>query len=222
MVAKVNPLLRVRFSTSHPKDMTDEVLYTMAKYENICNYIHLPAQSGSSRVLELMNRGYTREWYLNRINAIREIIGEDCGISTDMISGFCTETKEEHKQTLSLMEEVKYDFAYMFYYSERPNTPAEKKYKDDIVLEEKKKRLNEVIALQQKHSLERNQKEIGKIFKVLIEGTSKRSEEYFKGRNSANKVVIFPKENYHKGEYVNVLIEDCTTATLLGSIHKHS
>ncbi|MEO1653538.1 MAG: MiaB/RimO family radical SAM methylthiotransferase [Bacteroidota bacterium] len=215
-VALVNPNLRVRFSTSHPKDMTDEVLHTMAAYENICNYIHLPAQSGNSRVLDIMNRGYTREWYLNRVKAIRDIIGEDCGISTDMIAGFCTETEAEHQDTLSLMEAVQYDFAYMFYYSERPNTPAAKKYKDDISLEEKKRRLNEIIARQQSHSLARNQKDIGKTYKVLIEGLSKRSEDHFKGRNSANKVVIFPKTSAKKGDYVWVKIQDCTSATLLG------
>ena len=217
-VALVHPDLRVRFSTSHPKDMTDEVLHTMAKYENICNYIHLPAQSGNSRVLELMNRGYTREWYLNRVKAIREIIGEDCGISTDMISGFCTETEEEHQDTLSLMEEVNYDFAYMFYYSERPNTHAAKKLQDDIPLDMKKKRLNEVINLQQQHSLKRNQMDIGKTFKVLVEGFSKRSEEHLKGRNSANKMIVFPKKQYQKGDYVLVKVHNCTAATLLGDI----
>ena len=217
-VALVSPDLRVRFSTSHPKDMTDEVLHTMAKHENICNYIHLPAQSGNSRVLELMNRGYTREWYLNRITAIRDIIGEDCGISTDMISGFCTETEEEHQDTLSLMEEVNYDFAYMFYYSERPNTHAAKKLQDDIPLDVKKKRLNEVINLQQQHSLKRNQMDIGKTFKVLAEGFSKRSDEHLMGRNSANKVIVFPKKHYQKGDYVFVKVYDCTAATLLGDI----
>lgn len=215
-VALVSPDLRVRFSTSHPKDMTDEVLHTMKKYDNICNYIHLPAQSGNSRILEIMNRGYTREWYLDRIQAIRGIIGEDCGISTDMISGFCTETEEEHQETLSLMQEVKYDFAYMFYYSERPNTPAEKRFEDDIPLETKKRRLQEIIALQQEHSLNRNKKDIGKTFKVLVEGYSKRSKEHLMGRNSANKVVIFPKENYKKGDYAHIKVNDCTAATLFG------
>lgn len=218
MVAKVHPDLRVRFSTSHPKDITDEVLHTMNKYENICNYIHLPAQSGNSRVLELMNRTYTRDWYINRVDAIREIIGEDCGISSDMIAGFCTETEEEHKETLSLMDYVKYDFSYMFFYSERPGTLAAKKYEDDIPLDVKKRRLSEIIERQQAHSLERNKRDIGKVHKVLIEGTSKRSEEDLQGRNSANKVVIFPKKDYEKGQYVNVLVKDCTAATLFGNI----
>jgi len=218
MVAKVHPDLRVRFSTSHPKDITDEVLHTMNKYENICNYIHLPAQSGNSRVLELMNRTYTRDWYINRVDAIREIIGEDCGISSDMIAGFCTETEEEHKETLSLMDYVKYDFSYMFFYSERPGTLAAKKYEDDIPLDIKKRRLSEIIKKQQAHSLERNKRDIGKVHKVLIEGTSKRSEEDLQGRNSANKVVIFPRKDYKKGQYVNVLVKDCTAATLFGNI----
>ncbi len=215
-VAQVSPDLRIRFSTSHPKDMTDEVLHTMARYENICNYIHLPAQSGNTRVLEMMNRGYTREWYLGRIRAIREIIGPDCGISTDMIAGFCSETEAEHKDTLRLMEEVKYDFAYMFYYSERPNTPAAKQFEDDISLEDKKRRLNEIIQKQQGHSLERNKQDVGKVFKVLVEGVSKRSEEHLKGRNTANKVVIFPKMSFKAGDYVWVKIQACTGATLMG------
>jgi tRNA-2-methylthio-N6-dimethylallyladenosine synthase len=219
MVAQVSPLMRVRYSTSHPKDMTDEVLHVMAKYENICKYIHLPAQSGNSRILELMNRGYTREMYLDRIHAIRAILGEDCGISMDLIAGFCTETDEEHQDTLSLMQEVKYDFGYMFYYSERPNTPAEKRLKDDISLEVKKKRLAEIINLQMEHSLERNRLDVGKTFKVLIEGTSKRSEDQHMGRNTANKVVIFPRsDKYQKGDYVMVKVYDCSAATLFGEI----
>ncbi len=218
MVAKVSPDLRVRFSTSHPKDITDEVLYTMKKYENICKYIHLPAQSGNTRVLELMNRTYTREWYINRVDAIRSILGQECGISSDMIAGFCSETEEEHQDTLSLMDYVKYDFSYMFFYSERPGTLAAKKYADDIPLETKKRRLQEIIAKQQEHSLERNQLDLGKVHKVLIEGTSKRSEEQLQGRNTANKVVIFPKGNHKKGEYVNVLVNDCTAATLFGEV----
>ena len=188
----------------------------MKHYPNICKYIHLPAQSGNSRVLELMNRTYTREWYLNRVDAIREILGEECGISSDMITGFCSETEEEHRETLSLMDYVKYDFSYMFFYSERPGTLAAKKYKDDIPLEVKKKRLQEIIARQQEISLERNKMDIGKVHKVLIEGTSKRSEDYLQGRNTANKVVIFPKEQYQKGRYVKVLVDDCTAATLFG------
>ena len=216
MVALVNPELRVRFSTSHPKDITDDVLYTIAKHENICKYIHLPAQSGNSRVLEMMNRGYSREWYLNKIARIKEILGSDCGISSDMITGFCSETEEEHQETLSLMDEVQFDFAYMFFYSERPGTLAEKKYKDDISLDIKKRRLDEIIKKQREHSAIRNTLDVGKIQKILIEGYSKRSEEYLQGRNSANKVVVFPKENFKKGEYVNVLVNECTGGTLIG------
>lgn len=215
-VALISPDLRVRFSTSHPKDITDEVLHTMKKYENICKYIHLPAQSGSTRILDLMNRTYTREWYMQRIDAIRAILGEDCGISQDMIAGFCTETEEDHQDTLSLMEYVKYDYGYMFAYSERPNTPAAKKLADDIPAEIKNRRLQEIIALQQRLSLERNQLAIGKVHKVLVEGTSKRSEDFLQGRNDQNKVVIFPKKNYKKGDYVNVLVTECTAATLKG------
>lgn len=218
LVAEVHPDLRVRFSTSHPKDITDEVLHTIKKYENVCNYIHLPVQSGNTRVLELMNRTYTRNWYKNRVDAIRNIIGVECGISSDMITGFCTETEEEHQDTLSMMDYVKYDFSYMFFYSERPGTLAEKKYEDDIPLEVKKRRLSEVIAKQQIHALERNKLDLGKVHKVLIEGTSKRSEEHLQGRNTANKVVIFPRGNHQKGQYVNVLVENCTTATLTGTV----
>jgi tRNA-2-methylthio-N6-dimethylallyladenosine synthase len=215
-VALVHPDLRVRFSTSHPKDITDEVLHTMASYDNICKYIHLPAQSGNSRVLQLMHRTYTREWYLARIDAIRRILGPECGISTDMIAGFCTETHEEHQETLSLMEAVQFDFAYMFAYSERPNTPAAKKLQDDIPADIKKSRLSEIIALQHKLSLDRNKLDVFKIHKVLVEGFSKKSTEYLSGRNSANKVVVFPKKQYRKGDYVQVLVTDCTAATLLG------
>src|SRR5688572_23522148 len=194
MVAQVNPDLRVRFSTSHPKDITDDVLHTMAKYENICKNIHLPAQSGSSRILELMNRGYTREWYIGKALRIREILGQDCGISCDMITGFCSETEEEHQETLSLMDIVKYDFAYMFYYSERPGTLAEKKLKDDVSLDVKKRRLDEIIHKQTAHSLERNKPDVGKVYRVLIEGYSKRSDKHLQGRNTANKVVVVPAE----------------------------
>jgi tRNA-2-methylthio-N6-dimethylallyladenosine synthase len=215
-VALVSPQLRVRFSTSHPKDITDEVLYTMQKYNNICKYIHLPAQSGNSRVLELMNRTYTREWYLNRVAAIRRILGEECGISTDMIAGFCTETEEEHLDTLSLMRLVQYDFAYMFAYSERPNTPAAKKLQDDIPEEVKKRRLTEIIDLQRTLSLERNKLALHKVHEVLVEGFSKRSEEYLSGRNSDNKVVVFPKKHFKKGDYVQVYVKDCNSATLMG------
>lgn len=218
MVANVHPELRIRFSTSHPKDITDEVLYTIKKYENICNYIHLPAQSGSTRVLKLMNRTYTREWYINRVNAIRNILGEDCGISSDMIAGFCSETEEEHQESLTLMDYVKYDFSYMFMYSERPGTTAARKYLDDIPVAVKKRRLSEIIARQQQLSLERNRRDLHKVHKVLIEGFSKRSEEHLQGRNSNNKVVIFPKKHFKKGEYVNVLVNDCTPATLFGDV----
>jgi tRNA-2-methylthio-N6-dimethylallyladenosine synthase len=218
MVALVSPDLRVRFSTSHPKDMTDDVLHTMAKYENICKYIHLPVQSGNSRVLELMNRTYDRAWYMERIDSIRRILGEDCGISSDMIAGFCTETEEEHQDTLSLMHYVQYDFSYMFYYSERPGTLAAKKYEDDIPLEVKKRRLQEIVDLQRKLSHQRNLKDVGKVFQVLIEGFSKRSQEHLQGRNSQNKVIIFPKGSHQKGEYVNVLVTNCTTGTLLGEV----
>ncbi len=218
MVALISPDLRVRFSTSHPKDITDEVLWTMKKYENICKYIHLPAQSGNSRVLKLMNRTYDREWYIQKIDRIRAILGEECGISTDMITGFCTETEEEHQDTLSLMEYVKYDYAYMFAYSERPGTPAAKKFKDDIPEDVKKRRLQEVIAVQLRHSGERNQMALGKIHKVLVEGPSKRSDADLCGRNDQNKVVIFPRENYKKGDYVHVLVTECSSATLIGKV----
>ena len=218
MVALVGPDLRVRFSTSHPKDITDDVLYTMKKYDNICKYIHLPVQSGNSRILEMMNRTYDREWYLERVAKIREILGEECGISSDMITGFCTETEEEHKDTLSLMDKVQYDFSYMFYYSERPGTLAAKKYADDIPLEIKKRRLQEIIDKQNQLSHQRNKLDIGKVQKVLVEGFSKRSEEQLKGRNSANKMVIIPKGNLQKGDYVSVRITDCTPATLFGEV----
>ncbi|RCL76757.1 MAG: tRNA (N6-isopentenyl adenosine(37)-C2)-methylthiotransferase MiaB [Flavobacteriales bacterium] len=215
MVANVSSELRVRFSTSHPKDMTDDVLHAMAKYENLCNYIHLPVQSGNSDVLKRMNRGYSREWYLQRIESIHRII-PDCAISTDVISGFCGETEVEHKDTLSLMDEVKYDFAYMFKYSERPKTLAERKFEDDIPDEVKSKRLSEIIEKQLKFSLASNQKRIGLVEKVLIEGESKRSNEHMCGRTSRNSMVVFPKGNGKKGQYVNVKITDCTSATLIG------
>jgi tRNA-2-methylthio-N6-dimethylallyladenosine synthase len=218
MVALVSPDLRVRFSTSHPKDITDEVLTTIAKYENICNYIHLPVQSGNSRVLEIMNRTYDRAWYMERVEAIRRII-PDCAISTDIITGFCTETEEEHQDTLSMMDFVKYEFAYMFSYSERPGTPAAKKFKDDIPEDVKQRRLEEVIAKQQIHSHYRAQQRIGKVEKVLIEGFSKKSKNDYCGRSDQNFMVIFPVgDTYKPGEYVNVLIEKTTTATLIGRI----
>lgn len=217
MVAETDPLLRVRFSTSHPKDMTDEVLHAMATYENICNYIHLPVQSGNSDILEKMNRTYDREWYLDRIDAIRRIV-PDCGISTDMITGFCTETEEQHKDTLSMMEAVKYDMAYMFFYSERPGTLAARKYTDDVPHDVKIRRLNEIISLQTKHSLERNQNDIGKTFKVLVERRSKKSELDNCGRNDQNKMIVFPAENSKPGDYVYVKVEQVTSATLIGRI----
>ena len=218
-VALVSPLLRVRFSTSHPKDITDEVLYTMAKYENICNYIHLPVQSGSTRLLQLMNRSYTREWYIARVNRIREIL-PDCGLSTDMITGFCTETEEDHQDSLSLMEYCQYDLAYMFFYSERPGTLAARRYKDDIPDDVKKRRLQEMVALHRRHSLESMQRDVGKTFKVLIENNSRKSDTEWAGRNNQNKVVVFPKENYglQKGDYVTVKIDRCTAGTLIGNI----
>lgn len=215
MVAQVSPDLRVRFSTSHPKDMTDDVLYTIAKYENICNYIHLPVQSGSSSCLERMNRTYDRAWYMDRIKAIKTMI-PDCGISSDIIAGFCGETEEEHQETLSLMEWVKYDMNYMFYYSERPGTLAAKRYKDDVPFEVKKRRLQEIVDLQRKHSFETNKACIGKTQKILIEGISKKNKEQFFGRNDANKVVIIDKKHYKIGDYVMVNITDHTSGTLIG------
>ena len=217
LVAKVSPSLRVRFSTSHPKDLSNEVLYTMAMYENICNHIHLPVQSGSTRVLELMNRGYSREYYLERINAIREIL-PDCSISTDIIAGFCTETELDHDQTLSMMSEVKYDFAYMFKYSVRPNTKAARKFEDDVPEEVKTRRLTEIIELQGKLAEESKIKDVGRCFEVLIEGESKKSSNEFFGRTSQNKVVVFPRENYKIGDYVFVEVTSCTPATLIGRI----
>jgi tRNA-2-methylthio-N6-dimethylallyladenosine synthase len=218
-VALVSPELRVRFSTSHPKDITDEVLFTMVKYENICKYIHLPIQSGNTRVLQLMNRTYTREWYFAKVNRIREIM-PDCGISADIIAGFCTETEEEHQDTLTAMEYSKYDYCYMYYYSERPGTLAERRYKDDIPEEVKKRRLAEIVEVQNKLSQESNKQDLGKTFKVLIEGESKKSGDDWKGRNSRNKVVVFAKGNHplKAGDYVQVKINHYTQGTLLGEI----
>jgi len=218
MVALVSPELRVRFSTSHPKDLTDDVLYTIAKYDNICNYIHLPIQSGNSRVLKLMNRTYDREWYMNRVDAINRII-PGCAISTDMITGFCTETEEEHQETMSMMDYVQFYFAYMFMYSERPGTLAAKRYADDIPEDVKLRRLQEIVAKQQQHSHVRLLALLGSTQKVLIEGFSKKSKNDYAGRSDQNMMVIFPVgENYKPGEYVNVLIERCTTATLMGTV----
>lgn len=215
MVAEISPELRVRFSTSHPKDITDEVLFTMRDYENICNYIHLPVQSGSSRVLQLMNRTYSREWYLSKVDRIREIL-PDCGISTDMIAGFCTETEEDHQASLSLMEYCQYDLAYLYYYSERPGTLAARRFKDDVPLEVKKRRLQELVDVFRVSSHDSMLKDVGKTFKVLIEGTSKKNENEFFGRNDQNKVIVFPKENFSVGEYVMVHVHDCTSGTLIG------
>ena len=217
LVAEVAPDLRVRFSTSHPKDMTDDVLRTMASYKNICNYIHLPVQSGNSDILKKMNRGYSREWYLDRIKKIKKII-PNCAISTDIITGFCGESDEQHQETISLLKEVEFDFAYMFYYSERPKTLAQRKFDDNIPTETKKRRLQEVIDLQREHSIKSNESCIGKVMEVLVEGPSKKSPLDFSGRNDENCKVIFPKENAKKGTYVNVLIESCTAATLKGKI----
>ncbi len=214
-VAQISPLLRVRFSTSHPKDITDDVLHTMAKYENICNYIHLPVQSGSTRLLQLMNRTYSREWYIAKVDRIKEIL-PDCGLSTDMIAGFCTETEEDHQDSLSLMEYCKYDLAYMYFYSERPGTLAARRFADDIPEEVKKRRLQELVDLHRTHSLASMQKEVGKTFKVLVEGTSKKNKEELFGRNDQNKVIVFPGENYKPGDYVNVKVNSCTAGTLIG------
>jgi tRNA-2-methylthio-N6-dimethylallyladenosine synthase len=220
-VALISPLLRVRFSTSHPKDITDDVLHTIVKYENICNYIHLPVQSGSTRVLQMMNRTYSREWYIAKVNRIRELI-PDCGISTDMITGFCTETEEEHRESLSLMEYCKYDLAYMYFYSERPGTLAARRFEDDVPLDVKKRRLQEMVDLYRGHSLLAMQKEVGKTRKVLIEGSSKKSENDLYGRTDQNKVVVFAKGNLKVGEYVTVKINSCTAGTLIGSVTEKS
>ena len=218
MVANVHTDLRVRFSTSHPKDITDEVLYTMARHENICKYIHLPVQSGNSRVLELMNRTYDRDWYMQRVEKIYEIMPE-CAISSDVIAGFCTETEEEHQDSLSMVEWANYSMSYMFYYSERPGTLAARKYADDIPEEVKKRRLDEIIRLQTQVSYRHNLADVGKTFKVLIEGDSKRSDADFKGRNSQNKMIVFPKvAGFGPGDYVWVKVEEASSATLMGKM----
>ena len=217
MVALVDDSMRIRFSTSHPKDISDEVIYTIAKFPNICKYIHLPAQSGNSRILDLMNRNYTREWYIEKVNRIREII-PNCGISCDIISGFCTETEEDHKDTLSLIELSKFDFSYMYNYSERPGTLAARKLEDDVPEVVKGRRLQEIIATQNAVSKLKNKNREGKIFRVLAEGFSKKSNNDLKGRNDENMVVIFPKENYKPGDYVDVLIERSSTTSLIGIV----
>ena len=217
-VAQISPLLRVRFSTSHPKDITDEVLFTMRKYDNICKYIHLPVQSGSTRILQMMNRTYTREWYIAKVDRIRQIL-PGCGLSTDSITGFCGETEEDHQETLSLFEYCEYDLAYMYFYSERPGTLAERRFEDDVPLETKKRRLQEIVALHRIHSLKSMERDLGKTFKVLIEGDSKKSDQHWAGRSDHNKMVVFPKAgNLKKGDYVDVFIENCTAGTLIGKI----
>ncbi|MFL5773837.1 MAG: MiaB/RimO family radical SAM methylthiotransferase, partial [Flavisolibacter sp.] len=219
MVARISPLLRIRFSTSHPKDITDDVLYTMAKYQNICKYIHLPLQSGSTRILQLMNRSYTKEWYMAKVERIKQIL-PDCGISSDIIAGFCTETEEDHQDTLAMMKYAGYDLSYMFFYSERPGTLAQRRYADDIPLDVKKKRLQEIVKLQGELSHQSNRNDLGKIFTVLIESDSKKTDKHWMGRSSQNKVTVFPKgdKNVTPGDYVQVIIIDCTQATLIGEI----
>ena len=217
MTAAVDPDLRIRFSTSHPKDITDEVLYAMRDNENVCKYIHLPVQSGNSRILDLMNRTYTREWYIDKINRIYEIM-PDCAISSDIITGFCIETEEEHQDTLSMVEFARYSMSYMFFYSERPGTQAARKLEDNVPLNVKKRRLTEIIELQTEISAELNAAEIGKTFKVLIEGNSKRSDQDWKGRTTQNRMVVFPKlGGQQPGDYVLVKIEDSSSATLTGN-----
>ena len=220
-IALISPSLRVRFSTSHPKDITDEVLHTIAKYENICNYIHLPVQSGNNRILQLMNRTYTREWYMAKIDRIRELI-PDCGISADIIAGFCTETEEEHQETINIMQYSKYDYGYMYFYSERPGTLAARRYEDDIPEEIKKRRLAEIVEVQYQLSLQSNKNDVGKTFKILVDGESKKDINFWKGRNDQNKVAVFAKENFpiKKGDYVQVKINACTKGTLLGEYVK--
>ena len=218
-VALISPTLRVRFSTSHPKDITDEVLFTMAKYPNICKYIHLPVQSGSTRVLQLMNRTYTREWYLSKVARIKEIM-PTCTVSSDIIAGFCTETEQDHQDTISIMQAAQYDYSYMYFYSERPGTLAAKRYEDDIPEEVKKRRLQEIVDVQWTLSNESNKRDVGKCFEVLIEGDSKKSEAEWMGRTSQNKVVVFPKLNHplKKGDYVDIFIAGFTKGTLLGTL----
>ena len=216
-VAEIDPLLRVRFATSHPKDLSDKLLEVMAKYDNICKCIHLPVQSGSDRMLKLMNRHYDSAWYLDRIAAIRRYM-PDCSITTDVIAGFCTETEEEHQMTLEMFRKVRYDYAYMFKFSMRPNTYAEKHLQDDVPDAEKTRRLEEIIALQGQLALENNRKEIGKTFEVLVEGESHRSKEQLFGRNSQNKVIVFDRKDVEPGQYVKVKVTDCTAATLKGEL----
>lgn len=217
MVARISPELRVRFATNHPKDISDELIETMARYDNICNHIHLPVQSGSDRLLEKMRRRYTAEWYLERVARIREVL-PGCGITTDVIAGFCSETEEDHQQTLELFRKVGFDYAYMFYYSERPGTLAARHYPDDVPLDVKTRRLNEIIALQSELSLKSNQNDIGKTFKVLVEGPSKKNPEELCGRSGSNKMCVFPGKGHKAGDYVDVKVLSCTSATLIGKL----
>lgn len=217
MVARISPELRVRFATNHPKDISDELIETMARYDNICNHIHLPVQSGSDRLLEKMRRRYTAEWYLERVAMIREVL-PGCGITTDVIAGFCSETEEDHQQTLELFRKVGFDYAYMFYYSERPGTLAARHYPDDVPLDVKTRRLNEIIALQSELSLKSNQNDIGKTFRVLVEGPSKKNPEEFCGRSGSNKMCVFPGKGHKAGDYVDVKVLSCTSATLIGKL----
>uniref|UniRef100_UPI004029ADDF tRNA (N6-isopentenyl adenosine(37)-C2)-methylthiotransferase MiaB n=1 Tax=Candidatus Cryptobacteroides bacterium TaxID=3085639 RepID=UPI004029ADDF len=217
MVARVSPELRVRFATNHPKDISDELIETMARYDNICNHIHLPVQSGSDRLLEKMRRRYTAEWYLERVAMIREVL-PGCGITTDVIAGFCSETEEDHQQTLELFRKVGFDYAYMFYYSERPGTLAARHYPDDVPLDVKTRRLNEIIALQSELSLKSNQNDIGKTFRVLVEGPSKKNPEELCGRSGSNKMCVFPGKGHKAGDYVDVKVLSCTSATLIGKL----
>lgn len=217
MVARISPELRVRFATNHPKDISDELIETMARYDNICNHIHLPVQSGSDRLLEKMRRRYTAEWYLERAAMIREVL-PGCGITTDVIAGFCSETEEDHQQTLELFRKVGFDYAYMFYYSERPGTLAARHYPDDVPLDVKTRRLNEIIALQSELSLKSNQNDIGKTFRVLVEGPSKKNPEELCGRSGSNKMCVFPGKGHKAGDYVDVKVLSCTSATLIGKL----
>lgn len=217
MVAQISPELRVRFATNHPKDISDDLIKTMARHENICNHIHLPVQSGSDRLLEKMRRRYTAEWYLERVEKIREVL-PGCGITTDVIAGFCSETEEDHRQTLALFRKVGFDYAYMFYYSERPGTLAARHYPDDVPLDVKTRRLNEIIALQNELSLKSNQNDVGKVFRVLVEGPSKKNPEEFCGRSGSNKMCVFPCKGHKAGDYVDVKVQSCTSATLIGEI----
>lgn len=217
MVARISPELRVRFATNHPKDISDELIETMARYDNICNHIHLPVQSGSDRLLEKMRRRYTAEWYLERVAMILEVL-PGCGITTDVIAGFCSETEEDHQQTLELFRKVGFDYAYMFYYSERPGTLAARHYPDDVPLDVKTRRLNEIIALQSELSLKSNQNDIGKTFRVLVEGPSKKNPEELCGRSGSNKMCVFPGKGHKAGDYVDVKVLSCTSATLIGKL----